>query len=180
MREGRRQGNHGTSSQFLASDPDESGRTRTGPAGSVGRCAARLEARGGRRAEHRASELPRYRYRLRFEKTGRLQFLGHLDLTRAMLRAFRRARIALVYSQGFNPKPRVQFGPALSVGIESYGEYLDFWSFDVLDPGDAMAAVNESLPRGLRVSALRDVAIDAPVFRSRCARRTTSPIFRTA
>jgi radical SAM-linked protein len=107
-------------------------------------------------------ELPRYRYRLRFEKTGRLQFLGHLDLTRTMLRAFRRARIALVYSQGFNPKPRVQFGPALSVGIESYGEYLDFWSFNVLDPGEAMAAINEALPRGIRVSALRGVAIDAP------------------
>jgi radical SAM family uncharacterized protein/radical SAM-linked protein len=107
-------------------------------------------------------ELPRYRYRLRFEKTGRLQFLGHLDLTRTMLRAFRRARIALVYSQGFNPKPRVQFGPALSVGIESYGEYLDFWSFNVLDPGEAMAAINEALPLGIRVSALRGVAIDAP------------------
>src|SRR6185503_12465604 len=40
-------------------------------------------------------DLPRYRYRLRFEKTGRLQFLGHLDLTRTMFRAFRRARIAL-------------------------------------------------------------------------------------
>jgi radical SAM-linked protein len=107
-------------------------------------------------------ELPRHRYRLRFEKTGRAQFLGHLDVMRTMLRAFRRARVALVYSQGFNPKPRVQFGPALSVGIESYGEYLDFWSFNELDPASAAAAINAALPRGLAVSALRDVASDAP------------------
>jgi radical SAM-linked protein len=107
-------------------------------------------------------DLPRYRYRLRFAKTGRLQFLGHLDLTRTMFRAFRRARIALVYSQGFNPKPRVQFGPALSVGIESHGEYLDLWSFTRLDPAAAVAAINDALPRGLSVSALREMGADAP------------------
>jgi radical SAM family uncharacterized protein/radical SAM-linked protein len=107
-------------------------------------------------------DLPRYRYRLRFEKTGRLQFLGHLDLSRTLLRAFRRARIALVYSQGFNPKPRVQFGPALSVGIESRGEYLDLWSFTRLDEGTAVDAINEALPRGLVVTALGEVGSDTP------------------
>jgi radical SAM-linked protein len=107
-------------------------------------------------------DLPRYRYRLRFAKTGRLQFLGHLDLTRALLRSFRRARIALVYSQGFNPKPRVQFGPALAVGIESHGEYLDLWSFMRLDAETALAAINDALPRGLKVSAFREVGSDAP------------------
>jgi radical SAM family uncharacterized protein/radical SAM-linked protein len=107
-------------------------------------------------------ELPRYRYRLRFTKTGRMQFLGHLDLTRAMFRAFRRARIALVYSQGFNPKPRVQFGPALSVGVESRGEYLDLWSFTKLDPESALPAINGALPRGLSVLELREIGADAP------------------
>jgi hypothetical protein len=48
------------------------------------------------------------------------------------------------------------------VGIESYGEYLDFWSFNVLDSTAAAAAINEALPRGLRVSALLAVASDAP------------------
>jgi radical SAM family uncharacterized protein/radical SAM-linked protein len=102
-------------------------------------------------------DLPRYRYRLRFEKTGRLQFLGHLDLTRTMFRAFRRARIALVYSQGFNPKPRVQFGPALSVGIESLGEYLDLWSFTRLDPQLSLTTINSALPVGLKVTELREM-----------------------
>ena len=107
-------------------------------------------------------ELPRYRYRLRFTKSGRLQFMGHLDLTRTMFRAFRRARIVLVYSQGFNPKPRVQFGPALSVGIESEGEYLDLWTFTHLTPQAAIGAINAALPSGLRVVALAETAADAP------------------
>jgi radical SAM family uncharacterized protein/radical SAM-linked protein len=108
------------------------------------------------------TEGPRYRYRLRFSKTGRAQFLGHLDLTRTILRALRRARIALVYSQGFNPKPRVQFGPALSVGIESYGEYLDLETSARLDVDAARAAVNEALPRGFEVVGLREIRRDVP------------------
>jgi len=56
----------------------------------------------------------------------------------------------------------VQFGPALSVGIESYGEYLDLWSFMQLDADAALAAINDALPRGLTVSAFRKIAGDAP------------------
>ncbi len=108
--------------------------------------------------------LPRHRYRLRFTKTGRVQFLGHLDLTRTLLRAFRRARIALVYSQGFNPKPRVQFGPALSVGIESHGEYLDFLAFDRLDLPASLARINAGLPRGITAEALIECPADAPAL----------------
>jgi len=107
-------------------------------------------------------DLPRYRYRLRFAKTGKMQFLGHLDLTRTMFRAFRRARIALVYSQGFNPKPRVQFGPALSVGIESRGEYLDLWSFTQLDPDTAAASINAAMPAGLAILEVQASPLDAP------------------
>ena len=105
---------------------------------------------------------PRYRYRLRYEKTGRMQFLGHLDLTRAMMRAFRRARIALAYSQGFNPKPKIQFGPALSVGIESRGEYLDMETLTRLDVDRAPATINAALPHGLSVSAMRELRRDVP------------------
>jgi radical SAM family uncharacterized protein/radical SAM-linked protein len=107
---------------------------------------------------------PRYRYRLQFAKTGRAQFLGHLDVTRAVLRALRRARIALVYSQGFNPKPRVQFGPALSVGIESFGEYLDLETSARLDVEAARAAIDRALPRGLSVLGLMEARRDAPAL----------------
>ncbi len=104
---------------------------------------------------------PRYRYRVRFAKSGKMKFLGHLDLTRAIHRALRRARVALVYSQGFNPKPRVQFGPALSVGIASQGEYLDLESFTRLDPDGAAEAINAQLPSGLSVLAVREIRRDA-------------------
>ncbi|HEX5042651.1 MAG TPA: TIGR03960 family B12-binding radical SAM protein [Candidatus Polarisedimenticolaceae bacterium] len=93
----------------------------------------------------------RFRYRVRFAKEGRARFLGHLDLTRALLRALRRARVPLVYSQGFNPKPKVAFGPALSVGISSEGEYVDLEVQAPIERAGFLAAVGEALPSGLRL-----------------------------
>jgi radical SAM-linked protein len=115
---------------------------------------------------------PRYRYRLQFSKSGRSQFLGHLDLTRTLLRAMRRARVPLTYSQGFNPKPRVQFGPALSVGVESFGEYLDFETTARLEVDAMRLAIDEALPRGFDVAALRQLERGVPgLGESICAAR---------
>ncbi len=100
---------------------------------------------------------PRYRYRVRFAKRGRLRFLGHLDTARTLMRGFRRARVPLTYSRGFNPKPRIQFGPALSVGIESEGEYLDLETTSRLDPSEDVARIGAAMPEGLEIAALREL-----------------------
>jgi radical SAM-linked protein len=107
---------------------------------------------------------PRFRYRVRFAKEGRARFLGHLDLTRALLRALRRARIPLVYSQGFNPKPKVAFGPALSVGISSEGEYVDLEVREPLHGTAFLAAVGEALPAGLRLLEVQEVDRGGPAL----------------
>jgi radical SAM-linked protein len=106
--------------------------------------------------------IARHRYRLRFTKTGRMKFLGHLDVTRALLRAFRRARLPLAYSQGFNPKPRVQFGPALAVGIESVAEMLELELTAPIEVGSAIAAINASLTAGLSAVELFETPACAP------------------
>jgi len=105
---------------------------------------------------------PRYRYRARFEKTGRLRFLGHLDLVRMLLRALRRAGVPLVYSQGFNPKPRVSFGPALSVGLTSEAEYMDFEAWDRIETEELRRRVQATLPTGLTFMTVRSLHRGAP------------------
>jgi radical SAM family uncharacterized protein len=65
------------------------------------------------------------RYRLRYTKLDRAAYLGHLDLIRHLPRIFRRAGLDLYYSSGFHPKPELSFGPALGLGIPSFGELCD-------------------------------------------------------
>ncbi|MEW6218118.1 MAG: TIGR03960 family B12-binding radical SAM protein [Thermodesulfobacteriota bacterium] len=95
---------------------------------------------------------PLWRYRLRYAVQGAASLLGHLELVQAFLRAFRRLRLPLAFSQGFHPAPRVAFSPALSFGVESLAEYLDC---DLIEPlaacGQLACALTEELPDGLTV-----------------------------
>jgi radical SAM-linked protein len=99
--------------------------------------------------------------RIKYAKEGRLVALSHLETMHALLRAFRRARLPMAFSQGFHPKPKISFGPALSVGIESRAELLDLELIGPADPGEVAARLAPELPPGLTlldVEALPDGA----------------------
>lgn len=66
-----------------------------------------------------------FKYRVKYAKTGTAAFLGHLELANVLRRIFRRAGLPLKYTEGFHPRPKVSFGRALPVGIESECEYCD-------------------------------------------------------
>jgi radical SAM-linked protein len=95
--------------------------------------------------------LERTRVRVRYEKRGQLVAISHLETMHALLRAVRRAGLPVAYSQGYHPKPRVSFGPALPVGVESACEHLDLDLLGPADPADVAARLGPQLPQGLRV-----------------------------
>ena len=79
--------------------------------------------------------------RLRFSKTGRLKYISHLDINRAMSRAFKRAEIPLWYTEGFNPHPYMSFSLPLSLGVESLCESVDIRLIDSIDNADKLYIV---------------------------------------
>lgn len=68
-----------------------------------------------------------YRLRVNYGKTGRLRWLSHLEVARALERSVRRAGLEYGLSQGFNPHMKIAFGPALPVGTSGEDEYYDVW-----------------------------------------------------
>ncbi|PCC66512.1 radical SAM-linked protein/radical SAM family uncharacterized protein [Nannocystis exedens] len=78
-----------------------------------------------------AAEAPFTRVRVFFAKSGPMRFMGHLDLTRVLPRMLRRAGVEAAFSRGFNPVPRMSFGPALALGVGAREEVVDL---DVLLP----------------------------------------------
>lgn len=102
---------------------------------------------------------PIRRFRLRFSKRGPLTLLGHLELTKAFARAARRARLPLRYTQGFHPLPRMAFGPALPVGVESLAEYLDLDLVGDVTLEDLVANLNHELPQGLRIESGQEISL---------------------
>ncbi len=63
--------------------------------------------------------------RIKFAKTGPLQYVGHLDMLRSFQKIFKRAEVDIAYSQGFNPHQLTSFASPLGIGVTSEGEYLD-------------------------------------------------------
>jgi radical SAM-linked protein len=60
-----------------------------------------------------------------FGKSGALKYTSNLDVAKIWERALRRASLPLLYSQGFNTRPRIQLASALPLGISSECELLD-------------------------------------------------------
>jgi len=65
------------------------------------------------------------RARIRFAKQDDLRWISHRDLMRLWERLFRRANVPLARSEGFHPKPKMNFPSALAVGIAGLREVIE-------------------------------------------------------
>ncbi len=91
------------------------------------------------------------RLRATFEKKGRAIYISHLDLNRCMLRTFRRSRLPIWYTEGFNPHPYYSFALALSLGFESSCEIMDFNLNEDMPLGEVRDKLNAVMPEGMRI-----------------------------
>ena len=87
--------------------------------------------------------------RMKFIKTKDMIYISHLDVQRLLQRVFRRADIELSFSQGFNPHPKITYGNALALGVESYGEYVDIEIEAYLAIEVLKERLNAQLPDGM-------------------------------
>jgi radical SAM-linked protein len=108
------------------------------------------------------SEAPPSRYRIRFAKAEPMRFTSHLDLFRTLERTLRRAALDMVYSKGFNPRPRMSLASPLPLGCTSEGELGEFWLRCKQEPQDLLARLRHAAPPGLRFDELWAAAPNLP------------------
>jgi radical SAM family uncharacterized protein/radical SAM-linked protein len=101
------------------------------------------------------------RVRVKYAKADELRFTSHLDVTRAIQRALRRARLPVCYSQGYSHHPRLSFGPPLPLGVAGEAEYFDVSVTGRLGE-DWLERLNAGFPSGLRASEGRIVPAQGP------------------
>jgi radical SAM-linked protein len=101
--------------------------------------------------------IPRQRVRFTYEKGEAIKFIGHQDEFRLWERTLRRADLPLLYKQGFNPQPHIQFAAPLGLGITGRAELMDA-IFSPPVPLDGLAQrIREKLPPGALLHALEEV-----------------------
>lgn len=93
--------------------------------------------------------------RVIYSKTATARFLGHLEVTNVVLRALRRAGVALQYSQGFHPMPKIATANPLPLGVESLCEEFTIGVETDVTPALLKQRLNHQLPEGLTVLACR-------------------------
>ncbi len=91
------------------------------------------------------------RIRIKYSKTGDNIFIGHLDLIRVWERALRRTDLPVAYSEGYNPRQKMSFGPPLSLGIASVCELFDLFTERWTNPDLAKEELNKVLPPGIEI-----------------------------
>lgn len=97
------------------------------------------------------------RLRAVFEKSGRAKYISHLDLNRCMLRIFRRSKLPVWYTEGFNPHPYYSFALALSLGFESDCEIMDFnITDDSMSHDEIRDRLNAVMPEGMRIISVAE------------------------
>ena len=104
--------------------------------------------------------------RTKFNKEGDMIYISHLDLQQVLQRAFRRAGIDLVHSQGYNPHPKISYGNALALGTESQGEYVDVEIEDDLSVEEYLNRMNEQLPNGIKFIKAMEIERQEPSLAS--------------
>ncbi|HEY2880896.1 MAG TPA: TIGR03936 family radical SAM-associated protein [Pirellulales bacterium] len=96
----------------------------------------------------------RLRARIRFTKLDDLRWIGHRDLMRVWERLFRRAGVLLSMTEGFHPKPRINFPSALAVGIAGTDELVEV-DFAALYTAEALREIiAPELPPGMALGAI--------------------------
>lgn len=98
------------------------------------------------------------RFCLRFTKKGDLRFISHLDLQTLFVRAVRRAGMQMVYSQGFNPHPKLAFAGPLPLFMESDGDVADIELAQVVSAEEFKTRLNSQLPPEVRIVDVVSVA----------------------
>jgi radical SAM family uncharacterized protein/radical SAM-linked protein len=86
-----------------------------------------------------------------YAKLERAKYFGHLELVNIFLRAIKRAKIPVKYSQGFHPKPKISFDDPLPIGIESHREHFTLAVADFVKPETVVQGLQAHLPEGLRI-----------------------------
>ena len=106
-------------------------------------------------ALHYLGEVSVLNIRIKFQKSGAMKFIGHLDMMRYFQKAIRRAGIDITYTGGYSPHQVMSFAAPLGVGITSDGEYFDIEVTSTKSSQESLEALNQVMVEGISILEYR-------------------------
>ena len=107
------------------------------------------------------SMVDKFRMLFQFKKYDKAIFYSHINIMQIFERTFLRAGINVRYTEGFNPKPRLEFAHPLALG---YASNMEIAAIDLCAETDTvkfLENVNKKLPSGLEITKVKFI-VDKP------------------
>jgi radical SAM-linked protein len=106
------------------------------------------------------------RLNITFGKFGALKYTGNLDVAKLWERVLRRADLPILYTQGFNTRPRIQLASALPLGITSECEILDVSLREPISLDGLAKRLLAVSPPGLRIYRIDEIPVRSPALQA--------------
>ncbi|MGB9885974.1 MAG: TIGR03936 family radical SAM-associated protein [Moorellales bacterium] len=97
-------------------------------------------------------------YLINYAQRGPARFVSHLEVSRALERALRRAGLPLKLSQGFNPRPYLSFALPLPVGMSGRSELAVVELSQALPATEVQARLAAEMPPGFALKLVHPLA----------------------
>lgn len=106
------------------------------------------------------------RIRVNFERPEDICYIGYIDLKIVIERSLRRTLLPLKFTEGFNPRVKMEMGFPLSVGMAGEDEYFDFYLNEKKDIDLILNRLDESFREILPVKEIKEIPTEAPSLTS--------------
>ena len=97
--------------------------------------------------------------RIWFGKIEEMSLISHLDLVRLFDRSIRRAALPISFTGGYHPGPKISIANALSLGITSNGEIVDFELTEEMDIEEFRTRLAAQLPENVPLYRVEEVEL---------------------
>lgn len=101
-------------------------------------------------------------YRILLSKKDDLKYISHLDWLGTFYKVLKRSKIELVFSQGFNPSPKISASVALPIFVESDGEFLDIEIYNNFTENELKSKIEANLPEGATIINIKKITKNTP------------------
>jgi radical SAM-linked protein len=106
------------------------------------------------------------RINIRFGKFDALKYTGNLDVAKVWERVLRRAQLPILYTQGFNTRPRIALASALPLGITSQCELIDVALREPIPLTGLLDTIAAVSPSGLRLYDAFEIPVSHPALQT--------------
>lgn len=98
-----------------------------------------------------------------YKRIGDLKFISHLNTIDLLQRAVMYTGAEIIFTEGYNPHPKMSFGNPLPLGVSSDLEVFDVDVADDTDIDEFLEKTNEYLPNEVKVLKLFDATNDKSI-----------------